>query len=114
MKTKMFSVFDSKAACYGTPFFMPMESMAIRAFSDLVNDGTTLVSKHPEDFSLFLVGSFEDSLATFDSVKPTNLVTASSLKRQPVLQDFSLRNGVINHAEPVMLDMSGRDGEVVR
>lgn len=83
MITKMFSVFDSKAACYGTPFFMQREQMAIRSFSDVVNEKgnpNNMYAKHPEDFSLVLVGEFDDDTCTFDSCKLTTLVTASALK----------------------------------
>lgn len=82
MKTKMFSVFDVKAACYGAPFFMPREQMAIRAFADGVNEVGNVNNqwaKHPEDFSLFYIGDFDDDLAQLDSVKPVCLVTASAV-----------------------------------
>jgi len=81
VKTMMFSVFDSKAAVFGTPFFMQREAMAIRAFTDLVNDPQTMVGKHPEDFSLFHVADFDDETAVSVSYAPRNLCTASSLLR---------------------------------
>lgn len=88
MKTKMFCVYDSKALIFGVPFFMPKEQMAIRAFSDLVNDPSTLVSKHPEDFSLFYVGDFDDENGLVEGVKHVGLAGASSFKVLP-------KNGVI-------------------
>lgn len=81
MKTKVYSVFDSKAAVYGTPFFMPNDAMAVRAFTDLVNGPENMISTHPEDFSLFVVGDFDDQLAKLAPVTPLNLVTAASVKR---------------------------------
>lgn len=81
MDTLMFSVFDSKAAVFGTPFFMPREAMAIRAFTDLVNDGRSMVSQHPEDFSLFKVGWFDDDKGVLHPSTHVNLCTASSLKK---------------------------------
>lgn len=86
MKTCIYSVFDSKAAVYGTPFFMPNDGMAIRAFSDLVNDSKSTLWNHPEDFSLFRVGSFDDQVAKLDGAEPLNLVTASALKRLPTFR----------------------------
>ena len=84
MITMMFSVFDSKAAVFGTPFFMQREAAAIRAFSDLANDPQTMVGKHPEDFALFHVGDFDDDTAGFNSVKPRNLVTAASMVKATI------------------------------
>lgn len=82
MKTKVYSVFDSKAAVYGTPFFMPNDAMAVRAFTDLVNGPENMISVHPEDFSLFVLGDFDDQLAKLTSLQaPLNLVTAAAVKR---------------------------------
>lgn len=61
MKLKIFSVFDSKADAYQTPFFMPSTGQAVRAFRDLANDASSLVSRHPADFTLCCVGVFDDA-----------------------------------------------------
>lgn len=79
MKTMCFSVFDAKAAVFGTPFFMPREAAAIRAFGDLSNDKKTTVGQHPEDFTLYHLGDFDDELGHIDIVKPRALVTAASM-----------------------------------
>lgn len=84
MMTMCFSVFDTKAAVFGTPFFMPREAMAIRSFEDLTNDGKSLVFNHPEDFSLYHVGDFDDDSGEMVPVKPRNLVTAASLLKPSV------------------------------
>lgn len=93
MITKMFSIFDSKAAVYGTPFFMANSAMAIRAFTDLVNDPNSMCAKHPEDFSLFYIGEFDDAVAGVVTSNPLNLVTASSLKRVPEVIDLAKLRG---------------------
>lgn len=73
MKTKMYSVFDTKAECFGTPFFMPNRAMAERAFSDLAKDPKTLVSRHPNDFILYEIGEYDDATAVTESIKPLSL-----------------------------------------
>ncbi len=60
MLTKMFAVYDGKAAAFGTPFFLPAVGLAVRAFTDLVADPKTTVSRYPSDFTLFQVGEFDD------------------------------------------------------
>lgn len=82
MKLKVFSVFDSKAAYFGNPFYEQREASAVRAFSDAVNSNVegNLWSKHPEDYSLFLLGEFDNETGSYDCCKPMNLVTASALK----------------------------------
>lgn len=65
MLLQIFTVFDSKAEAYLPPFYMTTKGQAIRAFSDSVNDPTHVFMKHPEDYTLFLLGSFEDTTASF-------------------------------------------------
>lgn len=62
---KIFSVFDEKAAAYLPPFYLPTTPMAVRSFADCVNDPGHAFGKHPQDFTLFELGSFDDSSAEF-------------------------------------------------
>lgn len=61
MKHIIFSVYDNVAKAFIPPFFLPNEDMAKRAFSDAVNDEKHQFSQHPEDYSLYAVGSFDDT-----------------------------------------------------
>lgn len=65
MMLKMFSIYDQKAKAYITPFFLPTAGMAVRTFTDMVNDPACQFSKHPEDYTLFLLGSLNDTTAEF-------------------------------------------------
>ena len=57
---KIFTVYDSKAELFMQPFFMPTTGQALRSFEDTCNDPSTLFAKHPADFTLFEIGSYED------------------------------------------------------
>lgn len=81
MKTSIFSVFDSKLAVYNTPFFMQREQAAIRSFTDAVNDPQTTLNKHPEDYTLFHIGDFDDDTGELIPVHPRGLITASAVVR---------------------------------
>jgi len=61
MLMKVFSVYDSAAGAYLQPFFMASRGQAIRAFTDLVNDGTHSFAKHADDYTLFELGTYDDS-----------------------------------------------------
>lgn len=83
MIMKIFSVFDSKAAFFGNPFFDQNEGSAIRNFSDAVNDSSNpnnMWHKHPEDFSLFYLGEFDNLVGSFSSDIPRCVLTASALR----------------------------------
>lgn len=77
---------------------MPNDQMAVRAFGDVVNTSDSMVAKHPEDFSLYCVGMFDDSNGNLEEQNPINLVTAASLKRgfnlgSPMKAEKVLLNG---------------------
>lgn len=65
MIVKVFSIFDAKSKLFGQPFFMGQVGQAIRSFTDLVNDETTILHKHHSDFSLYQIGTFDDNTAKF-------------------------------------------------
>lgn len=73
MQNKIFTIYDSKAKAYITPFFMHEEGMAIRVFSDCINDTTHQFGKHPEDYTLFTIGSWDDQKSKFLTTNPIAL-----------------------------------------
>lgn len=60
MKIQIFSIYDSKAKVFSQAFFSPNIAVALRSFSVAVNDRETQLFKHPEDFSVFHIGEFDD------------------------------------------------------
>jgi hypothetical protein len=78
MKLKVFSIFDSKAQCFAAPFFLPVVGAALRAFGDLADDPRSTVNKHPEDYSLFVIGEFDDSVGVLTECRHENLGNAAS------------------------------------
>lgn len=94
MKMKVFSVLDAKAGFYGQPYFEQQEASAIRAFGDAVNDSSNpnnQWNKHPEDFSLYLIGEYDNETGEIFPVKLEALVNASSLYRHDVRENRSVK-----------------------
>lgn len=82
MQVRIFTVFDHKALAFAQPFFSPNNFSAMRAFSDACNDPSTMLCKHPGDFTLFCIGDFDDSLGSITSVNPPeNLGLAASFAK---------------------------------
>ncbi len=69
MNHRIFVVFDSKASAYLPPFFMPEAGQAVRVFSDMCNDSGHAFGKHPEDYTLFEIGTFDDRAGTLLMLK---------------------------------------------
>ena len=79
MNQKIFTIFDSKAKAYLTPFFLHEDGMALRIFGDCVNDITHQFGKHPEDYTLFSIGSWSDEKAKFLTTNPISLAIGVEL-----------------------------------
>ena len=99
MILNIFVVHDVKAEAYLQPFFFSHDAEAKRAFSDCVNNVEHQFGKHPQDYTLFKIGSFDDSNAQI-------LVNQSNLA-------ISLGNGVEfvenQSTEPQNVQVSNED-----
>lgn len=58
MVLKAFSIYDSKAEAFLTPFFCPTEGVAKRAFAHQANNPEADIHRYPGDYTLFEIGSF--------------------------------------------------------
>lgn len=67
MEINIYAAFDCKAECYGTPFFMANDPLAVRAFTNASLNEETTLSMNPEDFRLMRLGSFDDSSGALTS-----------------------------------------------
>ncbi|AXH74012.1 MAG: nonstructural protein [Microviridae sp.] len=81
MQVNMYVIYDTKAKFYNKPFFMQNDQIAQRAFTDLANDPQTDICKHPTDFQLYKVGTYEDATATITSNPPIHMANAHELKK---------------------------------
>lgn len=68
MITKMFTIFDSKAGAYNAPFCFGATGQAVRAFADLVNDPQSNIARHPADYTLFEIGTYDDQTGTMEGI----------------------------------------------
>ena len=98
MLSQVFTVFDCKAEAYLPPFYMATKGQAIRVFTDLVNDPNHAFAKHPEDYTLFQLGQYEDASASFHLLKtPTAIGVAIEFRtvREAPLLDLIDNKGAV-------------------
>ena len=60
MKTIFCAVYDKATAAYMRPFTMQSIGQATRSFQDECQNENSPIAQHPEDYSLFQIGSFTD------------------------------------------------------
>lgn len=77
MKLKIYSIRDSKAEIFNTPFYQKTHGEAERNFRSLVNDDKSQVHKYPEDYALWYLGEYDDQTAKFDTLsQPQHMINA--------------------------------------
>lgn len=64
----MFTVYDSKAQAFLPPWIMTQTTMAQRAFSDCANSKDHQFGTHPEDYTLFQLGMWDDETGVLDQL----------------------------------------------
>lgn len=88
MKQRVYAIFDAAAAAYLPPFMMPRDELALRAFKECVNSPTHQFGVHPQDYTLFFIGTFEDTEARYTQPQAyIALAQAIALKAQKPDQD---------------------------
>lgn len=83
MEYKMFSIRDTKAEVFFPPWYKQTHGEAERAFADIVSDDKSTIHKHPEDFDLFFVGTYDDQTGKITIPQaPEHIVKAVHFKQQ--------------------------------
>jgi len=65
-KLHVCTVRDVAAEAYLNPLFVRSKGEAIRSFSDEVNNKDSMLGKHPSDYVLFYLGTYDQDSAKFD------------------------------------------------
>lgn len=79
MKLNVYTIFDQATGAYMRPFFMQSDGQATRAFKDLAVAADHDIGKHPEDYSLWRIGTFDDNKAKLIPEDKECLATALEL-----------------------------------
>ena len=61
MSKVVVAVRDLKASAFLHPHFQVSKGVAIRSFSDAVHDKQSMISQHPQDYQLYLLGELDEA-----------------------------------------------------
>lgn len=78
MILKVFAVRDLKANAFLQPFVSNSNGAAMRTFGDACGEPQSVFYKHPEDFMLFEIGSYDDNAGLLDPLIPVKLLCGAS------------------------------------
>lgn len=74
MKHVTLSVYDEKAQFFSPPMCFKTVAEGTRVFLDECRNSNSVLSQHPEDFSLYEIGSFDDSNGEIISFVPNKFI----------------------------------------
>lgn len=85
MLLKAYSIYDVKALQYHSPWFQHTDGLAVRALMDIVNEPGNNISRHPRDYTLYEVGTWDDTAGVFTPLTPARFVSdaVSLVRAQP-------------------------------
>lgn len=66
----LYSIHDTQAQCFNTPFWEMNNHTAQRAFRLAVNTPGTGFAENPADFNLFLLATFDAQTGKFEVIDP--------------------------------------------
>ena len=75
MKLNAYTIYDVASGIYMRPFFSQADGQAIRGFKDIATDADHEIGKHPEDYTLYRIGSFNDNTGKMEGEEPEKLIT---------------------------------------
>lgn len=83
MKLVIVAMRDSAVNAFMSPLFVPTVGAAVRSFQDAVNGNEAGdIKKHPEDFEMFELGTFDSITGEFDVLeKPRSVARGKDLVR---------------------------------
>ncbi len=85
MISKICAIYDGKAEAYSQPMFFQSTGQAVRSFGDECNRSDSNIGMHPEDYTLFLLGEWNERDGTIVlETAPVALGQAIHLVREEV------------------------------
>ncbi len=76
MKLNAYTIYDVASGIYMRPFFSQADGQAIRGFKDIATDADHEIGKHPEDYTLYRIGAFNDTTGKMEGEQLEKLATA--------------------------------------
>ena len=71
---KLYTVYDRKSKAFFSPFTSENDDTAKRMLASSVNSSGTMISQYPEDYDLFMIGSFSETTGCVTGVTPAEFV----------------------------------------
>ena len=92
MLHKIYAIHDITAELYTQPFYAVNDQTAIRSASNLVHNPGTTFYDNPEDFRLYLLGTYNDETAEIYQTAPVFVIRLSDLMVKNHIEESNNEN----------------------
>ncbi len=75
MKLNAYTIYDVASGVYTRPFFTGSDGEATRSFKDIATDAEHPIGQHPEDYTLYRNGTYNDNTGKLVSEELEKLMT---------------------------------------
>ncbi len=102
MRLNAYTIYDVASGVYMRPFFSQADGQATRSFKDIATDADHEIGKHPEDYTLYRIGSFNDTTGKMGGEDLEKLATGlemTHLDKNPKQADLKLATQQQNTGE---------------
>lgn len=82
MRQKIVAIKDEALQAFGRPIFVVALGQATRSFGDEVNNEKSELYAHPADFSLWLLGEYDDEKGAFEGCEPRLLARGADVSKR--------------------------------
>lgn len=79
MRLNVYTIFDTAAAVYKRPFVAQADGEVLRVFKDMALNKDHEIGAHPEDYSLWRIGTFDDNKAILVAETKECLATGTEM-----------------------------------
>ncbi len=76
MKINIYGIYDTASGLYRFPMFIGSDGEALRSFADTSVNAESDIGKHPEDYTLFRLGTFNDVTGKIMGENPESISSA--------------------------------------
>lgn len=80
MEKGIFAVLDTKSTIFSNPFVSINSAVALRDFRCASADSNSDIFRNPEDYALYRIGTYDDTLGIVTPITPENLGLAIQFK----------------------------------
>lgn len=78
-KLNVYAIRDNKTEAYMSPFFLQNDNVMKRALIGAKDDPNSMLAKHPEDYGVYSLGTYEQNSGVLDSHEPIHVINVIDL-----------------------------------